>query len=98
MVNHTMGKRLNQLAIFFTLFTLFIYTLGFLGITQTILPGAGAIYLQYGSLAIAILLTVLGRGKELSKLSLRILLIGIGVLVLLYLVLIPILWTLSGTP
>ncbi|MED0982937.1 hypothetical protein P4T48_26425 [Bacillus paramycoides] len=97
MVNSPKGKLLNQIAIFFTLFTLLIYALGFLGITQQLLPGAGAIYLQYTSLALAILLTFAGKGKELSTLSFRILAIGVGGLLLFYL-LIPLLWALNAKP
>ena len=97
MVNSTNGKLLNQIAIFFTLFTLLIYVLGFFGITQKLLPGQVAIYLQYTSLALAILLTFLGKGKELSNVSFKILAIGFGGLALFYF-LIPILWALNAKP
>ncbi|EJV55646.1 hypothetical protein BWGOE4_09860 [Bacillus mycoides] len=97
MVNSTQGKLLNQIAIFFTLFTLLISVLGFLGITQKLIPGQVAIYLQYTSLALAVILTFLGKGKELSTLSFRILAIVFGGLVLFYF-LIPILWALNARP
>ncbi|WP_025149317.1 hypothetical protein [Bacillus sp. H1a] len=61
MVSETNGKIINQVAIFFSIFTLFLYVVGFFGLTQFL--GATVIYIQYISLALAVILTIAGRGK-----------------------------------
>ncbi|PEE14221.1 hypothetical protein CON53_31375 [Bacillus cereus] len=95
MVSETNGKRINQVAIFFSIFTLFLYVVGFLGLTQFL--GAAVIYIQYISLALAVILTIAGRGKELNKLSFKILAFGVGGILVLYL-LIVVLWVTNAQP
>ncbi|MFD4854459.1 hypothetical protein ACFVV6_29665 [Bacillus mycoides] len=95
MVNESNGKIINQVAIFFSVFTLFLYVAGALGLTAFL--GVAAIYVQYTSLVLAVILTIAGRGKELNKLSVKILAFGVGGVLVLYL-LIVLLWVTNAQP
>lgn len=79
-----MGKNINLAAIFFSFLTVVLHLAGTFGMTGFL--GTSVLNVLWGSLIVAIVLTIWGLDKEKSKAALTSLGISVGALALLYVV------------
>ncbi|MGX5572871.1 hypothetical protein ACWKTS_15830 [Bacillus toyonensis] len=100
MVAQLNGKLMNQLAIFLSVFILIQFVADVTGLTQSLgIHYLGTIRqsITYTAFGLAVIFTILGMKKELSKYAIISLCSAIGIQII-YIVVIVVLWMLEGTP
>lgn len=100
MVAQLNGKVMNQLAIFFSIFIIIKFVADVTGLTQSLgmyYLGTLSTNIAYIEFGLAVIFTILGIKKELSKYAIILVCSAIGIQIL-YAVVFVILWVLAGTP
>ncbi|WP_242296190.1 MULTISPECIES: hypothetical protein [unclassified Bacillus cereus group] len=94
------GKVMNQLAIFFSIFIIIKFVADVTGLTQSLgmyYLGTLSTNIAYMAFGLAVICTILGMKKELSKYAIISLCLAIGSQII-YAVVFVVLWMLAGTP
>ncbi|PEX94119.1 hypothetical protein [Bacillus cereus] len=100
MVAQLNGKLMNQLAIFLSIFIIIKFLADVTGLTQLLgmyYLGTLSTNIAYTAFGLAIIFTILGLKKELSKYAIISICSAIGIQII-YIVVIVVLWMLAGTP
>lgn len=100
MVAQLNGKLMNQLAIFFSMFIIIKFLADVTGLTQPLgmyYLGTLSINIAYIAFGLAVIFTILGIKKELSKYAIISVCSAVGIQII-YMVVFVVLWMLAGTP
>ncbi|MED1611246.1 MULTISPECIES: hypothetical protein [Bacillus cereus group] len=100
MVAQLNGKLMNQLAIFFSIFIIIKFVADVTGLTQLLgmyYLGTLSTNIVYTLFGLAVICTILGIKKELSKYAIISVCLVVGIKAI-YFVAVVILWGLAGTP
>lgn len=100
MVAQLNGKLMNQLAIFFSIFIIIKFVADVTGLTQLLgmyYLGTLSTNIVYTLFGLAVICTILGIKKELSKYAIISICLVVGIKAI-YFVAVVILWGLAGTP
>ncbi|WP_242229337.1 MULTISPECIES: hypothetical protein [unclassified Bacillus cereus group] len=100
MVAQLNGKLMNQLAIFFSIFIIIKFVADVTGLTQLLgmyYLGTLSTNIVYTLFGLAVICTILGIKKELSKYAIISVCSAVGIKAI-YFVAVVILWGLAGTP
>lgn len=93
------GKLINQLAIFFSTIVMLQFVADVTGLTQNLDLTYNLIHtaLSYVTFSLAVIFTLIGARRELSKYAIISLCLVVGIKVM-YFAVVVILWGLAGTP
>ncbi|KXI47120.1 MULTISPECIES: hypothetical protein [Bacillus cereus group] len=100
MVSQLNGKLMNQLAIFFSMFIIIKFLADVTGLTQPLgmyYLGKLSTNIAYIAFGLAVIFTILGIKKELSKYAIISVCSAVGIQII-YMIVFVVLWMLAGTP
>ncbi len=100
MVSQLNGKLMNQLAIFFSMFIIIKFLADVTGLTQPLgmyYLGTLSTNIAYIAFGLAVIFTILGIKKELSKYAIISVCSAVGIQII-YMIVFVVLWMLAGRP